>query len=177
MLSTRREENWLVDLESKEYISDEKNQHSSIDVTCEVRDGSGDSPLKAAIELKMKKKSSGSTAAVVRCLKDIRRLEKLSSRSYDTGRFLMATNDSYYWEPYNGVGEDLGIHDGREIRAGERLEPRNKTQRKQLGDMNFLMLEDDLRFEWDNLEMDYRFLSVRIGYERPVRDENWCPKP
>ena len=167
LLTTYRDERWVVDLEVREpdLVLDGHDRY--LDVVCEVDSPVRSEPLKAAVEMKFKTGSKGSPRGSVQALYDIRSLEEACAGEYDVGRFLMATENKYYWQVPSGseVRESFGVYQGRTISQGDELVATTQTGRGVLESKtedNRLTMQGNYEFEWDDIGLDFRFLSVPV---------------
>jgi hypothetical protein len=115
--------------------------------------------------MKFKTGDSGAPQNSVKAMYDIRSLELACASGYDAGRFLMATENKYNWqEPRSSeIRETFGIYQGRTVEPGDELKATTQTARGALGERERLRMEGSYEFDWDNIGMDFRFLSVPVG--------------
>lgn len=168
LLTTHRHETWVVDLEVREPDLVVQDHDRYLDVVCEVDSPETRRTLNAAVEMKFKTGDRGAPQGSVQALYDIRSLELACEGRYDTGRFLMATENKYYWQvPTNSeIRRTFGIHQGRIIDSGDELIATTPTARSVLDSKsrnNRLQMEGDYEFDWDDIGSNFRFLSVSVG--------------
>lgn len=167
LLTTHRDERWIVDLEVREsdLVLPGKNRY--LDLVCEVVSPEIDEHLKAGVEMKFKTGRKGAPAGGVQALYDVHSLELACEGEYDVGRFLMATENPYYWQApsSSSIREEFGIYQGRSIASGETLVAESSTARGVLdskAENDRITMQGSYEFDWEDIGMEFRFLSISI---------------